>query len=166
MRDKLAIVNEKDEVIGESYLDTMMPDEIYRAASLLIENSKGQYLIAKRMYSMLRNPGLWGPAVEGTVKKGETYHETIIREITEEIGIKIKDKELKKLIKERVKIPYNHFKQWYYMRLDLPIKKFKIQRSEVQNIKWINKNKLIDLAKKDSKILTPSFKEFILKNLK
>jgi len=157
--EKITVVDEKDEVIGEARVNKILPFEIYRVSSLIVENHKGQVLLAKRSYSMVKSPGLWGPSCEGTVRKGETYHETMIREAKEELGISgIEYLELKK---QRVRKPYNHFKMWYKVKLDWPIKKFKIQSEEVQKLKWIKKEKLIEMAKRNSKVLTPSFKEFI-----
>lgn len=59
-----------------------------KAATAIIRNSKGEFLLLKR--SRVRD-GFWGywQLVEGKVDKGETTKEALIRETQEEIGQKI-----------------------------------------------------------------------------
>jgi isopentenyldiphosphate isomerase len=112
----MQVVDGNDEYIGDkerSELD--FQKDIYRVAALWLTNSANEVLIAQRKFSKDRDPGLWGPAVAGTVEPGETYETNIYKEAEEEIG-------LSGLVftlgpKLRVKTPRNYFCQWYKDKL-------------------------------------------------
>ncbi|MDD5625749.1 MAG: NUDIX domain-containing protein [Patescibacteria group bacterium] len=141
MKSKVIIVDEKDNVIGYKDRDIVKQGDIYRVSALWITNSKGEILLAKRALSKLHNPGKWGPAVAGTVEKGETYDSNIIKEANEEIGLKNID--LKKGPKVRMSGKYNRFIQWYLLTIDKPLNKFVIDRNEVEEIKWFSRENLL-----------------------
>jgi isopentenyldiphosphate isomerase len=158
---EMQIVNEKDEIIGYKKRGTLNPEDIYRVSALWIKNSKEKFLLAKRVLTKKRDPGLWGPAVAGTVEKGETYEANIIKESKEELGLT--NIHPKKFVKTRVIHPHNHFTQWFLLKLDKEIKDFKIQKDEVAKIKWVSKKELFKLINKDSKELIKSLKLFVKK---
>jgi isopentenyldiphosphate isomerase len=159
--ENLVIVNEKDEIINSKIRGTLNDEDIYRVAALWLENSAGNILLAKRVKSKHKNPGLWGPAVEGTVDYGESYEENIIRETKEELGLK--DLKFKKLKKQRVTTPYNHFTQYFFAKMD--DENFQIQKEEVERIRWFTKDELNQLVKEDAKELIKSLKDFIKNDL-
>ncbi len=80
MSEEISIVDENDNIITCKFRKCLTPKDIYRVSALWIKNSKGEILLAKRVLTKLHNPGKWGSAVEGTVPKGESYKETLIRE--------------------------------------------------------------------------------------
>ena len=157
--EKITVVNEKDGIIGYKERGTLTSKEIYRVSALWIENSKGEVLLARRAYSKKKDPGMWGPAVAGTIDKGETYELNIIKEAEEELGLK--NIEPKKLVKQRVRTPHNHFTQWFLLKLNKPLEYFKINKEEVAEIKWFPKGELLGLVKEDSPELIVSLKKFI-----
>src|SRR5690606_14659570 len=57
----------------------------------------GHILLAQRAAAKTLHPLLWDVSVAGHVDAGETVEQGAIREIKEEIGIKIKEKELQKI---------------------------------------------------------------------
>lgn len=159
--ENLIIVNDKDEIIGHKKRGTLNQKDIYRVFALWIENSR-EILLARRALTKKKDPGLLGPAVAGTIEKGESYESNIIKESKEELGlINIL---LKKFIKTRVIYPHNHFTQWFLLKIDKDIKDFKIQEEEVAEIKWFTKEELFKLVEEDSKELIKSLKLFV-KNL-
>ncbi|MBT4257935.1 NUDIX hydrolase [archaeon] len=155
--EKIVIVNEKDKIINSKERGTLSGPDIYRVSALWLENEKGEVLLGKRVKTKHKNPGLWGPAVEGTVDSNETYEENIKRETKEELGLE--NLEIKKLKKQRVTDPYNHFTQWFFAKMD--DENFKIQKEEVERIKWFSKEELNSLVKEDSPELIKSLKDFI-----
>jgi len=161
--EKIIIVNEQDEIIGNKERGTLTEDDIYRVSALWIENDKGQVLLARRAFTKKKDPGMWGPAVAGTVDKGETYELNIIKEANEELGLQ--NIKLNKGIKDRVKHPHNHFTQWFFLKLDQPLECFTIDKKEVAEIKWFDKEELDKLIKENSPELIPSLKLFV-KSLK
>lgn len=158
MSEEVTIVNEKDEIIGSAKRGTLLPEDIYRVSSLWVENEFGEILLAKRALSKNKDPGLWGPAVAGTVDNGETYQENIIRESFEELGLK--NTFPKKWVKQRVRKPHNHFTQWFKLKIKKEIS-LKIQKEEVDKIKWFDQDELFGLVKKDSPEMIDSLKIFI-----
>ena len=140
-KTKIIIVNENDKIIGYKSINTLNQSDIYRVSALWIKNSKGDILLAQRAFSKKHDPGKWGPAVAGTVDKGETYDINIIKESEEEIGLK--NFEFKKIKKIRIRNKYNYFCQWYIIVIDKNINEFKIQKKEVENLKWFSVKELI-----------------------
>lgn len=162
--EKITIVNEEDEIIDYKERGTLTDDEIYRVSALWIENDKEQVLLAKRAFNKKKDPGMWGPAVAGTVEEGETYESNIIKEADEELGLQ--NIQVNKGPKNRVKHSHNHFTQVFLLKLNKSLEYFKINKEEVAEIKWFDKNELIDLAKKDEPTLIKSLKQFIINSIK
>lgn len=157
--EQIIIVNEEDEIIRYKVRGTLTQKDIYRVSALWIENSKGEVLLARRALTKKKDPGMWGPAVAGTVDKGESYDFNIIKEAKEELGLETINP--KKWIKKRVKFPHNHFTQWYFLEIDKPLSYFKIQKEEVAEIKWFDKKELAEMIKKNDSNFIESLKYFI-----
>ena len=124
-----------------------------------ITNSKGEILLARRALTKSNDPGKWGPAVAGTVEVGESYRKNIIKEAEEELG----SKNIKpvKLIKKRIFGKHNFFCQMYLLKIDRQIKDFKIQKKEVEEIKWFSKKELEQKIKSKPETFTASMKMWI-----
>lgn len=142
----LIIVDDKDNAIDLKERSILTENDIYRVAVLWITNSNDEILLAQRALDKKKDPGMWGPAVAGTVEEGESYKSNIIKEAEEEIGLKnIKPK---KLDKSRTVRPHNHFTQWFKLVLDKKINDFNINK-EVKKIKWFSKKDLKKKIKED-----------------
>src|SRR3989338_2507367 len=130
---RITIVNEQDEIIGYKDRKNRNTVDITRITALWLWNEKGEALLAQRAFSKSINPGLWGPAVAGTVEEGETYASNIVKEAEEEIGLKnlrpVLDQKLRRTTK------HAYFAQWFVATIssDYPLVK---QDSEVEAIKW------------------------------
>jgi len=99
-------------------------------------------LLAQRKLNKKIDPGKWGEAVGGTVEGNDSYSETIIREVAEELGLT--NIEMKIGPKHLITKPCRCFIQWYTACIDKPISVFDIQKDEVEQIMWISKAKLQD----------------------
>src|SRR3989339_514660 len=84
---RIPIVNEQDEIIGYEERETRNPKHICRVTGLWVTDKDQNILLAQRALVRKFNPGMWGPAVSGTVEEGETYKSNIIKEAREEIGL-------------------------------------------------------------------------------
>lgn len=140
MGSKIIIVNKNDKVIGYKDRDKITSSDIYRVSSLWIVNSKGETLLARRAYTKSHDPGKWGPAVAGTVEKGETYYSNIIKESGEELGLL--DVKPIKAHKERFFGKWTYFCQWYMLKDKKSEVDFKINRHEIVEIRWFSKKAL------------------------
>jgi len=136
MSAKIVIVNDKDEVIGAKERSALASSDIYRVSALWIKNSRGDSLLAQRAFDKAHDPGLWGPAVAGTVDEGEDYDINIRKEAAEEIGLN----DLKPQLgpKYRIKGDYDYFVQWYTVESDQPASEFSIDPAEVADIRWFS----------------------------
>ncbi|HSX23956.1 MAG TPA: NUDIX domain-containing protein, partial [Candidatus Saccharimonadales bacterium] len=107
-----------------------------------VENSKGQVLLQQRSFDLKISPGNWTPAADGTVPKDSTYDETAPRELEEEVGLK--GVPLIKTNKIHAKFEFGWRQvQGYTVICDWPLEKFTIQRDEVEQIEWVDKQQLL-----------------------
>jgi isopentenyldiphosphate isomerase len=155
MIEQSIIVNENDEIIGYKDRNKVKENDIFRISALWVENNNNEILIAQRSLKKEHNPGKWGSAVAGRNEKNETYEENIIKEAEEEIGLK--NYKFKKA--HKIKTKNNKFLQWFTLVLDKDIKEFKLQKEEVEDIKWIKKEKLKKEINKDPEKFTSSLIE-------
>jgi len=145
MSEEIIIVDKEDNVIGFKHRDSLDSSDIYRASALWLTNSKGEILLAKRSYNKKKHPGMWGPAVAGTLEKDETYDSNIIKEAEEELGLT--NLKLEKGPKGFSNVDFVHFTQWYKAVIDKEAKDFKIQKEEVEEVKWFSEQELEEQLK-------------------
>jgi isopentenyl-diphosphate delta-isomerase type 1 len=94
----LEIVDSNDKVIG-----TGTRSEIHRlglshrAVHLFVFNAPGQVYVQRRSLSKDRHPGKLDSSAAGHVDPGETYKETAVRELREELGIEAEVTEILKV---------------------------------------------------------------------
>lgn len=138
--EQIIIVDENDDIIGYKDRSALTKDDIYRVSDLWVRNSRGELLLAQRSFSKKRSPGLWTNAVSGTNDKGETYESNMIKEAEEELGIKgIKFRKSKKI---RYGGRHNFFCQGFTVLIDRKAEDFRLQKDEVEQVKWYRKEEL------------------------
>lgn len=140
---QIPVVNEQDEVL--KYIDRkdVAPGDIIRITAIWITDGNGNVLMAQRSFSKKNSPGLWGPAVAGTVEEGETYEGNAYKELQEELGLEgVELKPLKKILyKSRTGSKF-----CYFYNIQIPQNtKLQIQENEVEQVKWFSKEELKDL---------------------
>ncbi len=89
-RELLDVVDADDRVTGvktrgEIHAQGLM----HRAVHILVFNSGDELFIQKRSMSKDNNPGLWDSSAAGHVDSGENYYDCAIRELGEELGIRV-----------------------------------------------------------------------------
>ena len=85
----VVIVDKKNNIIGAVTRSEMRSKGlIHRAAYILVFNSVGSIFVQKRTMSKDVYPGYYDIAAGGVVLYGETYDESAIRELEEELGIR------------------------------------------------------------------------------
>src|SRR5215475_6609703 len=91
MREEIFdVVNEDDEIIGRHPRNKVHElGLMHRAVHVLVFNSAKQLFLQKRSMSKDRQPGLWDSSSSGHVDSGEDYDHCAIRELREEIGLKL-----------------------------------------------------------------------------
>ncbi len=85
------VVNERDEVIdAKPRSEVHALGLLHRAVHVFVFNSRGEIFLQKRSMKKDRQPGVWDSSCSGHVDSGETYDETAVRELGEEIGLRLK----------------------------------------------------------------------------
>lgn len=82
------IVDINDNVIGQATRKECNsdPELIHRAIFVLIFNDQNELLWQKRSHTKDVDPGKWVTSVSGHVNAGESYEESAVREVGEELG--------------------------------------------------------------------------------
>ena len=111
---------------------------------VMIQNSKGEFLIQKRS----KQKGGKFAATGGHVKSGQTSVEGMIDEIQEEIGLAVKPQELELLYSSR-EDDQDVFFDLYYMKKDFEISDLVLQEEEVESASWKTIEEIDELIKQD-----------------
>ena len=84
------VVNERDEVVGrQTRREVHRLGLMHRAVHVLVFNSQGHVFLQKRSMLKDRQPGLWDSSASGHVDSGEDYDACAVRELREEIGLRV-----------------------------------------------------------------------------
>jgi isopentenyldiphosphate isomerase len=84
----VAIVDEKNNLTGSATRREMRVKGLpHRASYVAIFNSRGQIYVQRRTMTKDVYPGLLDPVAGGVVQAGESYEESAVRELAEEMGI-------------------------------------------------------------------------------
>jgi isopentenyldiphosphate isomerase len=154
---RIPIVNEQDEIIGYKERSDLNSQDINRVSALWLSDNEGNTLLAQRSLKMKNSPGKWGPAVAGTVEKGETYESNIIKEAKEEIGLN----NLKPILGPKIRRSTSHeyFVQWFTAIVENKYP-FKKQYDEVEEIRWFSKQEILKLLNEKPEMFYDNFKKY------
>jgi isopentenyl-diphosphate Delta-isomerase len=156
-KDLVYVVDEQDNVIGTKAREDLTPKDILRVSILWIENGKGQVLLQQRALTKRLGPGLWGPAVAGTVESHETYLSNVIKETEEEIGVaNVKPEEVGKRLYWEPGGKFGRMFTFFRAVADKPMSDFTIQEDEVAQLKWMSKDAILIDIKKNPGDYVPS----------
>ena len=104
--------------------------------NVFVINKKKELLLQKRSRHKKSHPGLWG-GLAGHVESGETFETAALREIYEEIGVKLKRENLVNMGLEKWIEDYQRaWMQLYLAVIDKPESAFTPQPDEVECVKW------------------------------
>ncbi len=118
----------------------------HRCIVVAIIDKDNQVLMQQRSYDKDTNPGKWDISVAGHISAGQTSLEAAIREVAEEVGIHLKDKDLQYIFttknqsRPKEDIIASHFYDFYIAKIDkIDIEHIELQESEVENAKLVNR---------------------------
>ena len=124
--------------------------------------SDDKILLQKRAMTKKVFPGLWDISVAGHIAAGETILVAAQREVFEEIGLKLQEKDFIKIgtrihqVKHLNGIIDNEHHHVFIAELKAPLSTLKIQEEEVDDIKLFNLKVLKD-TKNLENVLLPRF---------
>lgn len=82
------IVDHDNQIIDSAPRSVMREQHlIHRASYILVFNSKNELFLQKRTKTKDVFPGTWDVAAGGVVLAGESYEESAVRELDEELGV-------------------------------------------------------------------------------
>ncbi len=139
------LYDENKKITGETiYKGQEVPKgRYYITVVVFIQNKKNEFLLQKRVK---KKDGKWA-TTGGHPVSGETSRQGIISEIKEELGIDVSERNVKlfKTIKTE-----DDFVDIYYLKEDIDIKEIKIQKEEVEDVKWATIDEIEELIKSGS----------------
>lgn len=155
-KEKRDLYNKNSELTGLTYYKgDKVPEGYYPMVVMIaIENSKGEFLMQKRVPRKGGDYGVTG----GHPKSGETPYEGIITEVKEELGIDISNNEI---IEFASGCDGKDCFKMYYTKLDLDVEDFKIQEEELTEVRWFSFDELNEMV--EEKILNQDQVDFFLK---
>ena len=132
--------------------------EYHIVTDVFIFNSTNQLLLTRRAPS--KKGGLLWEGTGGSLLPGENSQEAILREIEEEIGLKVKKEELilyKTMRRDEEKSP--RFKDLWLLKRDFEIDDLVLQEEEVVDAKWTDLDEFIKMLNNKEIVGTLDFNE-------
>ncbi len=151
MEEYFDVLNSKGEYTGKTESREKCHKEglWHKAVVVFIVNSRGQILLQKRSSNKKMWPNMWDITAGGHVLSGEFGFQAIIRECKEEIGITLDKNDIMFIgatTSTNIKgdIVNNHFNEYYIANKDIDINSLKLQKEEVSEAKWVDREEIID----------------------
>ena len=120
----------------------------HRTAHVWIINNEKELLLQKRSATKKSHPNCWDISGAGHVKAGESVIEGAIRELKEELGIRIKENQLNFItIVKSIENHKNHeFQYVYLLKCNNKIEDYTFEDEEVSEVKYVYFEKLENMV--------------------
>ncbi|MFP4424350.1 MAG: NUDIX hydrolase [Candidatus Woesearchaeota archaeon] len=160
MDDLIDICDENNNFLGMQKLKTQAHSEglWHRTAHIWIYNSKGEVLLQLRAKEKALYPDVWDISAAGHVIAGEDPLDSALREVEEEIGLKIKNLDFWMIRKNKAifrEIKNNEFYYIYLYRFDGDISCLTLQKEEVQGVRFFSIDKIKEDLRVNADIYVP-----------
>lgn len=166
----LDIVDENNQLTGKTEERNIIHEKgiWHREVAVWIMNEKGEILLQKRAANKRQEPNKWAICA-GHIEAGESIEDSIIREMEEELGIKVNINQLEflKIYKKQNDIPNNNIKNYnfqymYFLKTNWNIEDYKIQLEELSKIKYVPFTEFEDIVKNKDKDVTFTKQSYML----
>lgn len=134
------IVDEQNNPLGF----TKLRDEVHknleywhRTTHIWVVNDQGQILCQQRSLKKDANPGKWQSFFGGHLQSGESYEESAINELREELGVVVDASQLTPIYIRKNEAS-KHFGQVYVFVMNKKAEELEIDKEEVEKVEWIN----------------------------
>lgn len=141
--EKRDLVDKNRKPLGEiTTEDSKIEEEKYiQIIIICIENHKREFLIQKRAQ---KKNGKWA-LTGGHIISGENSVKAILRETQEELGLRLKENEVELIFSKRA---YDCFVDVYYTKKDIELLDLKLEKEEVEKVKWMTLKEIETLKQK------------------
>ncbi len=143
----IEIVDKNNRPLGikKEKLQAHLDGNWHRNTQIWVLNKKGEILVNQRSENQFQNPGQWASFFGGHLLLGESYFQGALREIEEELGLKIEKERLEKGELKKNPGP-NEFVQIFILILRTDDKP-RLSGEEIKQWRFVTSNKLLEWAK-------------------
>lgn len=145
----------------------------HKVVVVAIMDKNGHLLMQQRSKEVEKNKEKWDVTAAGHISAGQTSKEAAIREVLEEVGIRVEEDELKyrftykKESSSKKDFIDNQFFDFYLVQKDkIPLERISIQESEVQQVKLCNYQEVTQMIKDQVVVKRDAVYQDLLKYLK
>ena len=152
----LDVFDENNKYLGYSVERSKIHEDNlwHHHVSAWIMNYDGKILLQQRALDKKKNPGKWAKT-GGHVDAGETCEESIKREVYEEIGLEVNDEEIENIeIFKSINPSEHYFSYGYIFFTDKKEEDFKLQKEEVNAVKYFSIEEIEQIRNADNKNYT------------
>lgn len=152
MEELFDILDENGEYLNEvATRDNAHKKGLWHRAVVLfiISSDNKRVLLQQRSANKKMWPNLWDITSGGHVLSNELGYQSVIRETKEELGLDIKKESLEfigemRSVNVKGDIIDKHFNEFFIAHSDIDIDDLVLQEEEVQDIKWFDKEEVIE----------------------
>ena len=137
----------------------LSPEEYQLAMEVWIIDNQGRILVQQRSNQCELLPNIWCMTT-GRMKAGEDSRQGCLREIAEELGIVVNDKDVQFI--DRL-IYRNMIWDIYMVRKDVDISELQLQRDEVAQVKWITPDEFRGMIEREETFVYPGIQTILSK---
>lgn len=174
MDELVEVLTEDGNLIGERINKTSSHKNgiCHGISAVALVDNNGRLLIQKRAVTKKEEPNKWDLSGAGHIDVDETPEEAAVREIYEELGIKVEEDDLKLIdtylnkVKLNKEIYINHFTYLFVVQKDISIDDIVMQKSEVSDIMFVNKKEYINLLNNGDMVEAIKYCNELLKYIK
>lgn len=148
------IFDENNNPIGEKKEKQQAHEDgnFHRTAHVWIINDKNELLLQKRSSTKKTHPNCWDISGAGHIRAGESVINGAIRELKEELGIELNKNDITFIgsvisTNKKGDIINNYFNEYYIANKEINTSELQLQEEEVSEIKWIDKDEIIERIK-------------------
>ncbi|MCM1327842.1 MAG: NUDIX domain-containing protein [Ruminococcus sp.] len=123
---------------------------------ICIFNGDGRMLIQRRQPFKHGWSGMWDLSVGGSAVAGDTSLTAAVREVGEELGLKLAPEELRRVLTVQTE---HVFDDIYTVRRDLDVQKLTLQETEVAEVRWADISQIKEMIR--SGVFIPYHEAFI-----
>jgi isopentenyldiphosphate isomerase len=150
------VVNERDEVVGRATRREVHSRGLWhRAVHILAYNRAGEVFLQKRSLAKDMAPGLWDSSCSGHVEAGEDYDQSAVRELEEELGVRLSSAPPRWFQVEACAETAWEFAWIYRLRHSGP---FLLDPAEIESGEWLAPAEVTLRIGADPEIFAPAFR--------